>query len=228
MLRDWVIYKITSPSGRVYIGKSYNFTNRLNQYKNGSHKNQPIIYRSIKKYGFNNHKIDVIDRFNSDKIFAAGKERFWIRSYMSNICKYPNFNGMNMTDGGEGTLGIKLSDERKKAISVFNKTQRVYGPGVKKTDAQKQHISKVLKGRKISDDVKKRCRDGLVLKSGKRVLCSSHLDGSIIEFLCLADCANYFKATPETIRSIINGKTKRPNYRLRCFTFKYKQNGFSS
>lgn len=55
------IYKITSPSGRVYIGQSTNIPKRFNQYKSLFNcKSQVKLYRSFKKYGVDNHSFEVL------------------------------------------------------------------------------------------------------------------------------------------------------------------------
>ena len=58
--RNIGIYKITSPSGRVYIGETDNLKRREKVYKNMNCKSQPRIYNSLKKYGWENHKFEVI------------------------------------------------------------------------------------------------------------------------------------------------------------------------
>ena len=40
---------------------------------------------------------------------------------MSNFNKYPNQNGLNLTNGGQGTSGRKMSEENKKYLSVVEK-----------------------------------------------------------------------------------------------------------
>lgn len=51
------IYKITSPTGKIYIGQSVNIEKRWNSYyKNLSCKEQRIIYNSLKKHGFENYR----------------------------------------------------------------------------------------------------------------------------------------------------------------------------
>jgi len=57
------IYKITSPSGKIYIGQSVDIKRRRNQYKNlnGNIKSQTILYRSLLKYGFDAHTFDIIE-----------------------------------------------------------------------------------------------------------------------------------------------------------------------
>jgi hypothetical protein len=118
--RDWVIYKITNPSGRVYIGKTSNWYGRHNNYKNYKtcHQvsKQRMLYHSLCKYGFEDHKVEVIDTFHSDSKYCSGKEMFWIKSYMCNIYKFPEQNGLNLTDGGEGNLGWKRPEESRLEI----------------------------------------------------------------------------------------------------------------
>ena len=53
------IYKITSPSGKVYVGQSVNIERRLKEYKILKCKKQVKLYNSFIKYGFENHKIEI-------------------------------------------------------------------------------------------------------------------------------------------------------------------------
>lgn len=54
------IYKITSPSGKVYIGQSINIEKRLNQYKTNLPKRQTKLLRSFKKHGTNSHLFEIV------------------------------------------------------------------------------------------------------------------------------------------------------------------------
>lgn len=53
------IYKITSPSGKLYIGQSINIKRRFNYYKGLHCKKQIKLYNSLLKHGFENHKCEV-------------------------------------------------------------------------------------------------------------------------------------------------------------------------
>jgi group I intron endonuclease len=89
------IYKITSPSGLIYIGKSINVKERFKKYKNGNVKTQIKICRSIQKYGWISHTWEVIDSANS-KQELSNLEIFYIN-------KYNSFKrGLNCSFGGEG------------------------------------------------------------------------------------------------------------------------------
>lgn len=75
------IYKITSPSGNVYIGQSVNMYNRKQKYKWVSvTMNQPVIYRSIQKYGFEQHKFEVIEECLIEHLDE--KEIFYKRKFI--------------------------------------------------------------------------------------------------------------------------------------------------
>ena len=54
------IYKITSPTGKVYIGQSININKRFYQYKKLHCKGQVILYNSFMKHGVENHIFEVI------------------------------------------------------------------------------------------------------------------------------------------------------------------------
>lgn len=56
------IYKITSPTGRVYVGSSNDIDNRLCSYKNLKCKNQTKLFNSIKAHGWDMHKFEVLEQ----------------------------------------------------------------------------------------------------------------------------------------------------------------------
>ena len=57
------IYKITSPSGRIYIGESVDILTRWVSYRNLSCKGQPKLLGSLKKYSPENHIREVADEW---------------------------------------------------------------------------------------------------------------------------------------------------------------------
>ena len=74
------IYKITSPSNRVYVGQSINIKKRFTDYKYLK-INQTKIFYSIKKYGYENHKFEVIEQCSVDLLNE--RERYWQDFYNS-------------------------------------------------------------------------------------------------------------------------------------------------
>lgn len=45
------IYKITSPTNKIYIGQSVNIEKRLKSYKDNLPKSQTLLLRSFLKHG---------------------------------------------------------------------------------------------------------------------------------------------------------------------------------
>jgi len=70
------IYKIISPTGRIYIGQSKNIDRRWEGYKYLSHtKEQPRLHRSFLKYGVYSHTFEVIEVCCENKLNI--RERFY-------------------------------------------------------------------------------------------------------------------------------------------------------
>ncbi|MEI6186954.1 MAG: NUMOD3 domain-containing DNA-binding protein [Alphaproteobacteria bacterium] len=75
------IYKITSPSDRIYIGQSLDIYNRFKGYKN-IHiklKKQPILYNSFLKYGVANHIFEIVEECSIELL--NDRERYWQEFY---------------------------------------------------------------------------------------------------------------------------------------------------
>jgi group I intron endonuclease len=119
MNRIGYIYKITSPSGRIYIGITINVASRKSSYKSNSSKSQRLIHASILKYGWENHIFEVIDSAPANVLSSA--EIDYIKKY--NSYHKENKNGLNLTTGGEGVCGIIVSEERKIRMSALKKQE---------------------------------------------------------------------------------------------------------
>lgn len=149
-MKKWFIYKITNPAGRVYIGRTCDFYKRKTNYKCVKNcKKQIQIYRSLVKYGYSNHTFEIIDSFESDALYMKGKERFWIRTYMSHGTRY-NTDGMNCSDGGGGITTRIHSPE---AIAKLKETKRKFPRIV--SDEEKLATSIRMKGHKYNIPGKK-------------------------------------------------------------------------
>jgi len=67
------IYKITNPNGKVYIGKSKNIISRYYKYNTLKCEKQKVIYNSLKKYGPENHKFEIIEECGVDELMEREK-----------------------------------------------------------------------------------------------------------------------------------------------------------
>lgn len=155
------IYKITSPTGKIYIGKTSRLKDRISKYRNcNGISEQKMIYNSIKKHGWENHIFEVVIEAPIDQLSYL--ELFYIDKL--NTFHYVNPNGMNLTKGGEGTYGRKdsletktkranslkgkhHSEQTKQLMSELKKGKPSNSKGIPCSDEKKQKISQANKGK---------------------------------------------------------------------------------
>ena len=70
-----VIYKITSPSNRIYIGQTIDIEERFSKYQRLACKQQIRLFNSFLKYGVINHTFEIIEKCNIDEL--NHKERYY-------------------------------------------------------------------------------------------------------------------------------------------------------
>lgn len=131
-----LIYKAISPNNKVYIGKTNNLDRRKIEHLHESKKvYNSKFYNSIKKYGFDNFKWEVIqDDIPEDLLDIV--EIYQIAMHNS------YYDGLNSTMGGDG--GSK-SEETKKKMSQSKKCQIPWNKGIARTEEVKEKISNKLK-----------------------------------------------------------------------------------
>ena len=139
------IYKITSPSKKVYIGQSIDIENRLNEYRLLRCKKQPRLYSSLKKHGWDKHKKEIIHQCQYEQLNEL--EKYYVDLFQSFNTKY----GLNLRDGG-GSKGIPSLETRKKmSLSAKNMTDEKR----KKLSDGKMGNKNPMFGKKLSDEHKK-------------------------------------------------------------------------
>ena len=134
------IYKITSPSNKVYIGQSTNIEKRWSGYSTNKKKikEQTKLFNSFRKYGVDNHKFEIIEECVKDKL--NDREIYWIEFYNSvNV-------GLNVSKGGhyfwEVNKGKKHSEatiEKMKEWWSENAKPRSFETIQKITQTKKQN-----------------------------------------------------------------------------------------
>jgi len=135
-----VIYKLVSPSGKCYIGQSWNYKHRWNCYKNNWVKHQPKLERAFNKYGSNNFLYKIICICKNQEELDK-KEIYYIKKI--NSIK----NGYNCRLGG---LGGKMSEESKKKVSIGRRKWLETHPnnftGKRHTEETKNKLSRIRTG----------------------------------------------------------------------------------
>lgn len=157
------VYKITSPTNRVYIGSSINIKIRWSSYKRLDCKDQPKLYRSLKKYGSEDHLFEIIWRGNLEEMFKFehlyGVQYNVLKKGLN--CSLPGYNDvlkkmdetskrkMSLAKKGKPSnmLGKNHSDETKAKMAISQK-KRLY------TDEAKEKLSLLFIGRKLSEETR--------------------------------------------------------------------------
>ena len=142
-MKKGYIYKITSPTGKIYIGKTTNLNVRFKDYKKCNCKTQKILCSSLKKYGFKNHNIEILNEGFYSDTELSNLEIYYIGVY--NSFNRNNVNGMNLTLGGEGTTGKILSEESRKKIGEKSKLRKHSEETKKKISENRRKTGKTEK-----------------------------------------------------------------------------------
>lgn len=114
-MKRWILYRHTSPSGKVYIGITSKTANK--RWNNGrGYSNCTYFYNAILKYGWDNIKHEILFT-DLDENRAKGLEIELIKHYKSLKISY------NMTNGGDGYLGYIPSKEVRRKLSELAKNR---------------------------------------------------------------------------------------------------------
>jgi len=133
------IYKITSPTGRIYIGQSIDINRRFYTYKRYDCKTSTKLHRSLLKHGAENHSFEVIEECEICQLNE--KERYYQELF--NCVK----QGLNCNFVKTDTRSGKVSEETRLKM-VKAQTGNKKWLGKKHTDETKTKISIANTGKK--------------------------------------------------------------------------------
>lgn len=196
------IYKITSPTNKVYIGQSYKLEKRRGQYSRLDCVTQTKIYNSLKKHGWEAHTFEVIMPLRDDILpeIITYWEQFFMDYYraegydMLNSALYASTSPMKGRKHKQETkdrwstirTGRTLSEELKEKLRKINIGRPPTTLGKKHSTESLQKIKEWNK-----NDPNKQYRYDKIRGSknvwSKAVLQYS-LSGELIEeFVCISD-----------------------------------------
>lgn len=142
---SYYVYKITNSSnGKFYVGKTNDLQKRWynHVYCALVEKEKTHFYNAIRKYGAKNFLVEVIEEHELEEQ-ALEREMYWIDTLKSN----DRVIGYNITNGGEGTSGLKHTEETKRKIAVAHL-------GKKHSKKTKMSMSVAHKGKVLSSETK--------------------------------------------------------------------------
>src|SRR5580698_5162902 len=103
-MKTFYVYKIYNLlSGKIYIGQSqskYRWKEHIYAAKHPTYQKHMLVHRAMAKYGIANFEFRIIQKLSTQEESLAA-EKYWIKYYQSNICRYPKGLGYNLTDGGD-------------------------------------------------------------------------------------------------------------------------------
>ena len=150
------IYKITSPSRKVYIGQSTDINNRWKYYLKVKCKDQPRLYNSLKKHGPENHIFEVIEECLVEQL---DEREIFHKQQFINEFGWSKTLFCHLIDGKGGYK----SDETKRKMSESNK-------GKKHSIETCLKISISLMGRIESEETKKlKSKNNIGVSRGKGI-----------------------------------------------------------
>lgn len=176
-MRIAIIYKITSPTKRIYIGSTISkLRDRIAHYKRLACKTQIRLYNSLLKHGFENHTIEVVE--TCEAINRNFRETFWGMQFDTLgenglnclLPKYEEYGGVsektrerhrNKIFTADHINNLKkaranvppMTQETKNKISEKNKGNKSR-TGFKNSEKQKEATGKAHRGKKITEEAK--------------------------------------------------------------------------
>lgn len=142
------IYKIISPTNRIYIGQSINIEVRFNGYKKYNTNAQPRLYASLKKYGIENHKFEIITECEIEQLNE-------LERYYQDLYSVLDKNGLNCRLTGSKDRSGKHSEETKLKMSEAGKG-RIHSEEHKRKNSESQKGNQRAKGYKHTEEALKK------------------------------------------------------------------------
>ena len=196
------IYKITSPSNKVYIGQSINIDKRFKNYKSISQtKGQVMLHNSFKKYGVNNHTFEVVEECSVELLNE--RERYYQDFY-------------NVLNGGLNCLLTSTTDNIKvySAESIEKIRQGNLGKEISFDIRKRTSETMKLKGIKPKYKLNGFDNPKSIKVKSLNVITNEEL------ILNLSETAKHFKVDRELISNRLNNITKSFR-KLKDWSFEY-------
>lgn len=159
--RNGHIYKITSPTGKIYIGSTLDIKQREYLYRNLHCKSQTKLYHSLKKYGFGIHVFEIIKECGKDVLLkeeALAGELFDVLGDNGLNCNLPKSSDVYYSKSystlqkQSASMKGKMSGNKNPQFGRKGCNHPAYGR--KHTVEELIKISNTHKGKILSEDTK--------------------------------------------------------------------------
>lgn len=183
------IYKITSPTEKIYIGQSVDIERRFKVYKRLESKMQRRLYASLVKYGYEEHTFEIIEKIdislvNTDEKILNERERFWQDEYevlgeKGLNCRLTETNDKSCITSEETKNKIRIANTGKKQPKeqIEKRNQKMIGRHLR--EETKKKIGAANKGKRRTEYDKKR---QIIRQTGSgRIIQQYSLEGTLIK-----------------------------------------------
>lgn len=174
---------------KIYVGQTNDPPIRWNRHKSMSRSNsKQFIHRAMRLHKIENFTFQVIEEWETEQETNEAEE-FWIEFFQSKNQEF----GYNLTNGGEGSRGLKHSDSSIKKMSQTR--QKIFEDPTarqKQSEAAKNHyLENPDTAQKISDSLKNHFKNPEAIKANSEAL------------------NKYYENNPDAGRKISSGKKKK-------------------
>ena len=138
-------------NGKQYVGQAVDFDRREYEWKHAKYYAGPLINRARGKYKIDDFKSEILRECQTQEELNQ-----WEQYYIKKLnTKYPN--GYNLTDGGGGCSGYKMTDEQRTKLSEARKGRTPWNKGLtNETDERVKKNSINKSGFHHSEEMKRK------------------------------------------------------------------------
>ena len=204
-MKPYVYIIYNTVNGKLYVGKG-SYRHRFLDHKKiarGGKEKYPqysVIHAAMTKYGIDKFVFRIMEYTETDQE-ALDLETKWIA-----FLRKENYKLYNLTDGGEGTIGYKPTEETKAKTSRTMKGRKLSEAHRQALIANHHHIGVVFSKEVIDKMSEQRCGEKNVRaklsNSDIPTILELHNSGAMRD----ADIAKKFGVSKTTIWGIVTGK----------------------
>ncbi len=212
------IYKITSPTKKVYIGQSVDIEKRFYTYKKMLCKQQVKLYNSFQKYGVDKHIFEIVT-------ICSANELNTFERYYQEIYSCVGIGGLNCNIVSDIENNGYASEETKQRMRIANAGEKngmfgkTHSEKVKKETGDRFRNNKIWIGRKHSEESKKKMSETKANRVYEKRIISNETLLKLKEANCKIilnlETGIYYYGThdvygvkPTTLRNKLNGNKK--------------------
>lgn len=201
-MKQAVIYKITSPSNKIYIGQTKDWIKRRSNYKRLACKYQTFIYNSLIKYGYDNHILEIVESFEEgvNQDVLNNREIYWWKYY-----KDQGYIMMNLKEPG-----VNGSHSKEVRIRISNTLK-----GRKRDPEAIEKTRLGLLGRKLSNETKEKLRKSNTGKKHPSMTgTANHMSKKVLDkntgkiFNTVREAESFYSFKFNTLAAKLNGRAR--------------------